>query len=112
MVRTTMKSRSLSSALAIGLLIGMPGASAVSVPLPPSTKEYKGIYSQSINNIVEAADWNIDTFHSFMILPNRKQQEARPPLNSFSRILFRLRPARIFSTTPWAATFFQPLSPR
>jgi hypothetical protein len=54
--------------LAVALLTAMLGASAVSVPLRRSTPEAQGISSQAILDFVEAADRNIDTLHSFMIL--------------------------------------------
>jgi len=63
-----MKNRSRCSALAIVLLTAIPGASGVHVPLPRSTPEAQGISSQAILDFVEAADRNIDTLHSFMIL--------------------------------------------
>ena len=63
-----MKSRSRASALAILLVTAAPCVSAAQVALPRSTPEAQGISSRAILDFVEAADRNIDTLHSFMIL--------------------------------------------
>ncbi len=53
----------------IVLLLGLvPLAHAGSGPLPRSTPEAEGISSQAIAGFVEAADKNVNTFDSFMIL--------------------------------------------
>lgn len=50
------------------LLIVTGVASAVPQPLPRSTPEAQGISSAAILGFVEAADRNVNTLHSFMIL--------------------------------------------
>lgn len=46
----------------------MPQARAAGESLPRSTPEAQGISSQAILNFVEAADKNVDTMHSFMVV--------------------------------------------
>lgn len=43
-------------------------ANAASDALPKSTPEAQGISSEAILEFVEAADKNVNTFHSFMIV--------------------------------------------
>jgi CubicO group peptidase (beta-lactamase class C family) len=58
----------LRFSLAILLLIGVQFAVAVSQPLPRSVPETQGVSSADIRAFVEAADKQIDTMHSFMLL--------------------------------------------
>ncbi|MDQ2776925.1 MAG: beta-lactamase family protein [Acidobacteriota bacterium] len=67
-----MKARSILWALVTLLLAAIPCASALGGPLPRSTPEAQGISSRAILNFVEAADKNIDTLHSFMIVRHGK----------------------------------------
>ena len=63
-----MKFRSLFS-VGITLRLGaMPSAHAADGSLPRSTPEAQGISSQAIVDFVEAADKNINTLHSFMLV--------------------------------------------
>jgi CubicO group peptidase (beta-lactamase class C family) len=63
-----MKKRSLlRSASFAFILTAMPHASAAN-PLPRSTPEAQGISSQAILDFVQAADKNINTLHSYMIV--------------------------------------------
>ncbi len=67
-----MKFRSLFS-VGITLLLGaMPSAHAADGSLPRSTPETEGIPSQAIVDFVKAADKNINTFDSFMIVRHGK----------------------------------------
>ncbi len=63
-----MKAGSTRCALAILLLIATSRANTIAVPLSRSTPEAQGISSEAILAFVEAADKNIDTLHSFMIV--------------------------------------------
>jgi CubicO group peptidase (beta-lactamase class C family) len=67
-----MKSRLLLSAGVVFLLGAVPCAYAASDVLPRSTPEAEGISSQAIVDFVEAADRNVNTFDSFMILRHGK----------------------------------------
>lgn len=61
-----MKPTSFIPALAAVLLAASPYAQAA--PFPRSTPEEQGISSQAILDFVQAADKNVNTFHSFMIV--------------------------------------------
>lgn len=50
------------------LLAAIPHLNAAEIPLPRSTPEAQGISSQAILDFVEAADKNVNTMHSFMIV--------------------------------------------
>jgi CubicO group peptidase (beta-lactamase class C family) len=68
-----MKSRLLLPAVGAFLLATLPRAyAAAGGPLPRSTPEAQGISSQAIVDFVEAADKNVDTFNSFMIVRHGK----------------------------------------
>lgn len=67
-----MKNRLRLSAVIVLLLATMPRARAASESLPRSTPEVEGISSQAIVDFVEAADKNVNTFDSFMILRHGK----------------------------------------
>jgi CubicO group peptidase (beta-lactamase class C family) len=67
-----MRVRFLSSLfIALPLVITLR-ANAASDALPRSTPEAQGISSQAILEFVEAADKNVNTFHSFMIVRHGK----------------------------------------
>ena len=70
----TMKNTLFHSAgIVIVILLGyLPWAHADSGSLPSSTPEAEGISSQAIVDFVEAADKNVDTFDSFMIVRHGK----------------------------------------
>ena len=63
-----MKRRLLSSTGIALLLAALPNARAAAQSLPRSTPEAQGISSQAILDFVEAADNNVNTMHSFMIV--------------------------------------------
>jgi hypothetical protein len=67
-----MKSRLILSAGIVLLLGAVPRARAASDLLPRSTPEAEGIPSQAVVDFVEAADKNVNTFDSFMILRHGK----------------------------------------
>jgi CubicO group peptidase (beta-lactamase class C family) len=69
-----MKSRLLLSAsIAFAILLAaVPRSYAANGPLPRATPEAEGISSQAIVDFVEAADKNVNTFDSFMILRHGK----------------------------------------
>ena len=67
-----MKSRLILSAGIVLLLGAVPRARAASDSLPRSTPEAEGIPSQAVVDFVEAADKNVNTFDSFMILRHGK----------------------------------------
>lgn len=50
------------------VLAAGPFARAVNMPLPRSTPESQGVSSQQIEDYVEAADKQINTMHSFMVV--------------------------------------------
>ena len=60
--------RTLAPALIALFLAATPHARAADAALPRSTPEAQGISSQAILDFVEAADKNVDTMHSFMIV--------------------------------------------
>src|SRR6266550_350123 len=68
----TMKNRSLVSALVAPFFAAMPVAQAGNIPLPRSTPEAQGISSQAIVDFVQAAEKNVNTLHSFMIVRHGK----------------------------------------
>jgi CubicO group peptidase (beta-lactamase class C family) len=70
--KTTLKKRLLSSTGFALLLAALPGECAAAQSLPRSTPEAEGISSQAIVAFVEAADKNVNTFDSFMILRHGK----------------------------------------
>ena len=63
-----MKTRKLLSALIALVLAALPRTHAANAPLPRSTPEAQGISSQAILDFVKAADTNINTMHSFMLV--------------------------------------------
>ena len=63
-----MKTRQLLSALIALVLAALPRTHAANAPLPRSTPEAQGISSQAILDFVKAADTNINTMHSFMLV--------------------------------------------
>ncbi len=68
----TLKSRLLCSTGIAFLFAAMPLAHASGQSLPRSTPEAEGISSQAIVDFVHAADTNVNTFDSFMILRHGK----------------------------------------
>ncbi len=64
--------RSSVRALATLFLAFVPYANAAEIPLPRSTPEAQGVSSQAILDFVEAADKNINTLHSFMVVCHGK----------------------------------------
>ena len=67
-----MKSRSVLPLFVLLLFTAAPWAHATSDPLPRSTPEAEGVSSQAILDFVEAADKNVNTLHSFMIVRHGK----------------------------------------
>ena len=67
-----MKSRLPVFVAIASLIAALPLAHAADRPLPRSTPEAEGIASQAIIDFVEAADKNINTFDSFMIVRHGK----------------------------------------
>ena len=67
-----MKNKILLSPLIALFLAAMPHAHAANIPLPRSTPEAQGISSQAILDFVKAADTNVNTMHSFMIVRHGK----------------------------------------
>ena len=67
-----MESKSLLTAAIASLILVGPTLHAADQPLPRSTPEAEGISSQAIAEFVEAADKNVDTFDSFMIVRHGK----------------------------------------
>jgi hypothetical protein len=67
-VRALLKAEFVAPALITVLFVAIPHAHAADVPLPRSTPEAQGISSQAILDFVEAADNNVNTMHSFMIV--------------------------------------------
>jgi CubicO group peptidase (beta-lactamase class C family) len=65
------KNRSLSAGLVVLFCCGF-WARAESVPLPRSTPEAEGISSQAVIDFVHAADKNVNTLDSFMLLRHGK----------------------------------------
>jgi CubicO group peptidase (beta-lactamase class C family) len=64
-----MKNKSLLSALIVSLfLVAAVQARAADTALPRSTPEAQGISSQAVREYIEAADKQIDTMHSFMLV--------------------------------------------
>jgi CubicO group peptidase (beta-lactamase class C family) len=55
-------------AVAISLIAGISAAHAADNALPRSTPEAQGISSRAILDFVEAADKNVNTFHSFVVV--------------------------------------------
>ena len=72
MEKLTLKRRLLSSTGIALLLAALPNARAAAQSLPRSTPEAEGVSSQAIVEFVEAADKNVNTFDSFMILRHGK----------------------------------------
>jgi CubicO group peptidase (beta-lactamase class C family) len=72
MKEITMKNRLLVPAGILVLLGFLPWAHADGGSLPRSTPEGEGISSQAIIDFVEAADNNVNTFDSFMIVRHGK----------------------------------------
>jgi CubicO group peptidase (beta-lactamase class C family) len=70
--KMTLKNRSFSLAGIALLLAALPNARATVQSLPRSTPEAEGISSQAIVEFVEAADKNVNSFDSFMILRHGK----------------------------------------
>jgi CubicO group peptidase (beta-lactamase class C family) len=67
-----MENRLGLSAEIVLLLGSMAWASPVNISLPRSTPEAEGISSHAIINFIEAADKNVNTFDSFMIMRHGK----------------------------------------
>ncbi len=67
-VGAMLKTKVLGPVLITILFAAMPPAHAADVPLPRSTPEAQGISSQAILDFVEAADKNVNTMHSFIIV--------------------------------------------
>jgi len=67
-----MKNRPLLLTVIALYLGAISGADAGGVPLARSTPEAQGISSQAILDFVEAADKNVNTLHSFMIVRHGK----------------------------------------
>jgi CubicO group peptidase (beta-lactamase class C family) len=67
-----MKSRLRLFAAIASLIAVMPSAHAADQPLSRTTPEAEGISSQAILEFVEAADKNVNTFDSFMIVRHGK----------------------------------------
>ena len=67
-----MKTKSLRPAFAALLLIATLRAQAVAGSLPRSTPETQGISSEAILDFVNAADKEINTMHSFMVVRHGK----------------------------------------
>jgi CubicO group peptidase (beta-lactamase class C family) len=67
-----MKRTRLGSIGIVFLFATLPQARAAGAPLPRSTPEAEGISTQAIVEFVEAADKNVSTFDSFMILRHGK----------------------------------------
>ncbi len=63
-----MKTTPLISAITAIIFLTVAQARADGGPLPRSTPEAQGISSQAVLDFVEAADTNVNTLHSFMIV--------------------------------------------
>jgi CubicO group peptidase (beta-lactamase class C family) len=70
--KITLKSILLCSTGIVLMFAALPNVRAVGQSLPRSTPEAEGISSQAIVEFVEAADKNVNTFDSFMILRHGK----------------------------------------
>ncbi|MDB6078708.1 MAG: Beta-lactamase class [Akkermansiaceae bacterium] len=68
-IRSTMKTRSL---LAASIALAFMSQSHAASPLPRSTPEAEGISSRAVLDFVAAADQNINTLHSVMVLRHGK----------------------------------------
>jgi CubicO group peptidase (beta-lactamase class C family) len=90
-----MKTTPLISAIIAIVLSTVAESRAAGGPLPRSTPEAQGISSQAVLDFVEAADTNVNTLHSFMIVRHGhvisegwwKPESAEKPhiLNSLSK---------------------------
>ena len=63
-----MKTRSVRWASAALVLMLIGSARAVPAPLPRSTAEEQGVSSKAIRDYIEAADRQVNTMHSFMLV--------------------------------------------
>jgi CubicO group peptidase (beta-lactamase class C family) len=70
--KITLKSILLCSTGIVLMFAALPNVCAAGESLPRSTPEAEGISSQAIVEFVEAADKNVNTFDSFMILRHGK----------------------------------------